>query len=84
MLGFGDWSPYKKSFLKGMSSVLSLLKEAGHHKKTPKVTIVERSQVEIEQFLAMLMLKTQSLILGDGHDMVDDNRIIFDDNVVHQ
>jgi hypothetical protein len=32
----------------------------------------------------MLMLKTQSLILGDGHDMVDDNCIIFDDNVVHQ
>ena len=38
----------------------------------------------IERFFASLMLKTQSLILGDWHDMVDDNGIVFDDNVVHQ
>ncbi|MGD9094160.1 MAG: hypothetical protein PVF74_15030 [Anaerolineales bacterium] len=38
----------------------------------------------IERFFASLMLKTQSLILGDWHDVVDDNGIVFDDNMVHQ
>jgi hypothetical protein len=29
------------------------------------------------------MLKTQSPILSDWHDMVDDNRIVIDDYVIH-
>ena len=39
---------------------------------------------DLERFVSMLTFTTQSLIIGDRHNMVDDNGIIFDDNVVHQ
>ena len=50
----------------------------------PIKTHPEHHQIGVEQFLEMLMLKTQSLIPSDGHDMVDDNSIVFNNNVVHQ
>ena len=47
------------------------------------VGVHEPPENDFERFLSMLMLKTQSPVLSDRHDVVDDNRIIFDDNVVH-
>jgi hypothetical protein len=51
---------------------------------TPTWTHLELSQMDVGQFFDLLMLKTQSLILIDRHNMVNNNGIVFNDNAVHQ
>ena len=42
----------------------------------------DRSVDDVERFLSLITFKTQSLILGDRHDIANDDGIIFDNNMI--